>query len=56
MAEHTAEFFRGPYDGLLLTLEQTRAYCHLVTVSQGEQEKLFVIMPPLLDWDRVVRG
>jgi hypothetical protein len=51
-----AEFFRGPHDGLVLTMEQIGRLCHLVRAKGGDEERLFVMMPSLLDWNLVLSG
>ena len=53
-SETAAEFLGGPHDGLILSLEEIRRWCHLVRAKNGEQETLFALMPPPLDWERVV--
>jgi hypothetical protein len=49
-----AEFLSGPHDGLILSMDQIHRWCHLVRAKNGEQETLFALMPPPLDWERVV--
>jgi hypothetical protein len=51
-----AEFYRGPHDGLVLTIHQIRRYCHLVTMRNEDVERVFAMMPSPREWDRVVRG
>jgi hypothetical protein len=53
-SETAAEFLGGPHDGLILSLEEIRRWCHLVRAKNGEKESLFALMPPPLDWERVV--
>jgi hypothetical protein len=52
----TAEFYRGPHDGLVLDIDEIRRYCHLVTMQGEDQERLFAMMPTLVEWNHVVRG
>jgi hypothetical protein len=52
----SAEFFRGPFDGLVLDIDEIKRYCHLVRMRAEDEQRLFVMMPSLFDWDRVVRG
>ena len=49
-----AEFFGGPHDGLILSMEEIHRCCHLVRAKNGEKESLFALMPPPLDWKQVV--
>jgi hypothetical protein len=51
-----AEFHRGPHDGLLLTLKEIRYWCRLVRAREGEDGRVFAIMPSPFEWVRVVRG
>jgi hypothetical protein len=51
-----AEFYRGPHDGLFLTMKQIERYCQLVGAKRQTEERLFVMMPPPLDWLRVFEG
>jgi hypothetical protein len=53
-SETAAEFLGGPHDGLILSLEEIRRWCHLVRAKNGEKERLFALMPPPLDWEQVV--
>jgi hypothetical protein len=48
------EFFRGPHDGLLLTMKQVERYCHLVSIKTGDDERLFAMMPSPVNWKRVI--
>ena len=48
--------YRGPHDGLVLKLKQINRYCHLVGTKNGNEERLFAMMPSLLNWKRVIRG
>jgi hypothetical protein len=51
-----AEFYRGPHDGLVLTIDEIRHYCHLVKMQGDHEERLFAMMPAPWEWDRVLRG
>jgi hypothetical protein len=52
----SAEFFRGPHDGLVLDFDEIKRFCHLVRMQSEDEERLFAMMPALLEWDRVIRG
>ena len=56
MSVPKAEFYRGPYDGLVLNVEQVKKYCNMVDVKRGDEERVFAMMPPLMDWERVICG
>jgi hypothetical protein len=56
MPTASAEFYRGPHDGLVLNLDQIKRFCHLVRIQGADEERLFAMMPALLEWDRVLRG
>ncbi len=56
MSEASAEFYRGPHDGLVLDVGEIRRFCHLVRMRSEDEERLFAMMPTLLEWDRVIRG
>ena len=51
-----AEFYRGPHDGLVLSIDEIRRYCHLVKMRSEDEERLFAMMPALLEWEGVFRG
>jgi hypothetical protein len=50
------QFYRGPYDGLVLDVEGVRAFCHTVTSRRGNATRYFLLMPPLREWERIVAG
>jgi hypothetical protein len=52
----SAEFYRGPHDGLVLNIDEIQRFCHLVKMGRADEERLFAMMPTLLVWDRVIRG
>ena len=56
MSETSTEFFRGPHDGLVLNIDEIKRFCHLVRMEGEDRERLFAMMPALLEWDRVIRG
>jgi hypothetical protein len=56
VSEASAEFYRGPHDGLVLGVDEIRRYCHLVRMGGEDRERLFAMMPALLEWDRVIHG
>ena len=41
------QFYRGPYDGLILDADDARAFCHAVTCRRGGEPRYFLLMPPL---------
>ncbi len=47
------QFFGGPYDGLVLTLDQVATYAWEVIVRSGRGYRGFALMPPLAEWDRL---
>jgi hypothetical protein len=56
MSEASAEFYRGPHDGLVLDVDEITRYCHLVRMGSDEEARLFAMMPTLLEWGHVIRG
>ena len=52
----TAEFYRGPHDGLVLVIDEIKRYCHLVKTGSEDEERLFAMMPTLVEWNHIVRG
>jgi hypothetical protein len=51
-----AEFIRGPYDGLIIDVEQVDRFVRDDAVQESYDNRLFLLMPPPLDWERVVEG
>jgi hypothetical protein len=51
-----AEFIRGPYDGLVIDVDQVERFLGDDAVRESFDNRLFLLMPPLLDWDRIVEG
>lgn len=51
-----APFMGGPFDGLELDHNQINAHCEMVPIPTEAGVRLFVLMPPLSDWDRLVAG
>ena len=49
MSEALAEFCSGPHDGLVLSMEKVRRYCHLVKMRRGDEQSIFALMPGFLD-------
>jgi hypothetical protein len=52
----SAEFLRGPHDGLMLDIDDLTRYCHLVRMAAGEDQRYFAMMPTLVEWRQIVRG
>jgi hypothetical protein len=52
----SAEFYRGPHDGLVLNVDEIKRFCHLVRMRSEDEERLFAMMPTLIEWNRVIRG
>jgi hypothetical protein len=55
-AMDSAEFHRGPHDGLVLKLEEIHSWCRLVRAKKGKDVRLFAMMPSPFDWGKVVKG
>jgi hypothetical protein len=51
-----AEFIRGPYDGLILDVEQVERFVGDDAMRESFDDRLFLLMPRPLDWNRVVQG
>jgi hypothetical protein len=51
-----AEFIRGPYDGLVIDADQVERFIGDDAVQESSDNRLFLLMPPLLDWDRIIEG
>jgi hypothetical protein len=56
MPETAAEFYRGPHDGLVLDIDEIERYCHLVKIHGADEERLFAMMPTLIEWNHIIRG
>ena len=56
MFETSAEFHRGPHDGLVLDFDEIRNLCVLVRMPGQGGDRLFAMMPALPDWERVMSG
>ena len=52
----SAEFHRGPHDGLVLKLEEIHSWCRLVRAKKGKDVRLFAMMPSPFDWKKVIKG
>lgn len=50
------QFYRGPYDGLILDAEGLRRYCHPCEARKRGHTRHFFLMPPLAAWEAVVCG
>jgi hypothetical protein len=55
-ASPEVQFYRGPYDGLVLDAEAVCAFCHAVTSRGGGEPRYFLLMPPLREWERHMAG
>jgi hypothetical protein len=51
-----AEFIHGPYDGLVIDVEQVDRFVRDDAVQESYDNRLFLLMPPPLDWQRIVEG
>jgi hypothetical protein len=51
-----AEFYRGPHDGLVLNIDEITRFCHLVRIRGEEEERVFAMMPTLLEWNHIIHG
>ncbi len=56
MPETAAEFYRGPHDGLVLDIGEIKRDCHLVQMHGDDEERLFAMMPTLIEWNHIIRG
>jgi hypothetical protein len=54
--ETSAEFHRGPHDGLVLDFDEIRNHCLLVRMPGAGGDRLFAMMPASPDWERVMSG
>jgi hypothetical protein len=52
----SAEFYRGPHDGLVLDFDEIKRLCHLVRLRGESEDRLFAMMPTLVEWNHVIRG
>jgi hypothetical protein len=50
------QFYRGPYDGLVLDAERVRTFCHAVSSPGGSRTRRFLLMPPLREWGSPTTG
>jgi hypothetical protein len=51
-----AEFIRGPYDGLVIDVDEVERYIGGDAVQESFDNRLFLLMPPPWAWDRIVEG
>jgi hypothetical protein len=51
-----AEFYQGPHDGLVLSIDEIKRYCHLVRTGGDEEARLFALMPTLIEWNHIISG
>jgi hypothetical protein len=51
-----ALFEGGPYDGMKININQINKYCNITPIATKRGLRLFVVLPPLQDWERVVKG
>jgi hypothetical protein len=51
-----AEFIQGPYDGLVIDADQVEGFIGDDAVRASFDDRLFLLMPPLWDWHRIVEG
>jgi hypothetical protein len=51
-----ALFVGGPYDGVKLKIEHVNAYGLINSVGNERGLRLFVLLPPLDVWERLIRG
>ena len=50
------QFYRGPYDGLILDAERLRRCCFALEARKRGHNRYFFLMPPLAAWEAVVSG
>ncbi len=51
-----ALFEGGPYDGMKINVNHITAFANMAPVATKRGLRLFVLLPPLKDWERVVKG
>jgi len=51
-----ALFEGGPYDGMKININHINVYCNITPIATKRGLRLFVLLPPLKDWERVVKG
>jgi hypothetical protein len=51
-----AEFIRGPYDGLVIDVDQVERFIGDDAVQESFDNRLVLLMPPLSDWHRIIEG
>lgn len=51
-----AEFIHGPFDGLTLDVQQIERYFGDAALRESFDNRLFLLMPRPLDWDRILKG
>ena len=49
-------FVGGPYDGMKLTIDQINKFANLTPIGTRHGVRLFVLLPPLKDWEMIVSG
>ncbi len=55
-AKPVALFEGGPYDGMKININHINKYCNMTPIATKRGLRLFVVLPPLQDWERVVKG
>lgn len=51
-----ARFVGGPYNGMEIGHELINQHCHPTPIAAGGQNRLFLLMPPRDQWERICRG
>ena len=51
-----ALFIGCPYDGMSISVDKVNSFCHITPISTRRGIRLFVLLPPLKDWDRLMKG
>jgi hypothetical protein len=51
-----AKFVGGPYDGMEISHEQINRHASVMPMPAGRQNRLFLLMPPRAEWERICRG
>ncbi len=51
-----AQFVGGPYDGMRIGVDQVNSLCHITPISTKRGIRLFVLLPPREDWNRLLKG
>lgn len=51
-----AIFIGGPYDTMKINVDNVNKFCHITPISTKRGIRLFVLLPPREEWDRLLKG